>query len=114
MRLGARHFQLECVARNFVGAEADVRGRVIGPGPIDPTAPATLATTLWTNDDSITPVELLHHDAGTYLCNYAYFRALQRFPHKQIGFCHVCPEEVMPIGRQLEKLKQLATRIARP
>jgi pyrrolidone-carboxylate peptidase len=102
-------FRLECVARNIIGADPDVRLQIRGPGPIDPSAPPTLNTTLWAS--ARVPAELIHHDAGCYLCNYAYFRALTRFPQKQVGFCHVPPMEVMAIDNQRDLLRQLIDQI---
>jgi pyroglutamyl-peptidase len=99
---------LERVARNRVGALADVRGVVRGPGEIDAGMGEALRGTLW---DSVQPGESdgwgWSDDAGDYLCNYFYWRALRRFPGKPIGFFHVPPVECMPIGRQVEVAEML-------
>ncbi|ARU39666.1 hypothetical protein CCB80_00310 [Armatimonadetes bacterium Uphvl-Ar1] len=43
----AERMHLECVARNWCGMEADVRGEVRGPGMIDPALPGHLHGTLF-------------------------------------------------------------------
>jgi pyroglutamyl-peptidase len=106
----ATAMQLECFARNFVGEMPDVRGKVLGPSFIEHGGPSSIHTTLW---DPITPppVPLGVHasdDAGSYLCNYAYYRALRRLaPEKHVGFLHVPPIEVLPIEQQHEVLARL-------
>jgi hypothetical protein len=46
-------------------------------------------------------------NAGCYLCNYVYYRALRRFPGKRVGFVHVPPLEVVPLDAQRERLMRL-------
>ena len=46
-------------------------------------------------------------NAGCYLCNYVYYRALRRFPTKRVGFVHVPPLEVLPLDVQREWLARL-------
>ncbi len=107
----ATGMQLELSAKNVVGDLADVRGKVLGPNFIEHGGPPNLHTTLW---DPLTPppaVPLDLHasdDAGTYVCNYAYYRALRRLaPEKHVGFLHLPPIEVMPIERQQKILAEL-------
>jgi pyrrolidone-carboxylate peptidase len=99
--------QLECAARNYVGEAPDVRGVVRGPGAIDPAGPELREGTLWNRSSAPPPDSILHHDAGSYLCNYAYYLALARFPGTHIGFLHVPPVHVMPIERQQQLLARL-------
>lgn len=109
----SQRMRFELTARNCVGATPDVRGVILGPGPIDPAAPpqfslspsqAMLANEHWESS----------FDAGEYLCNYIYFRANQRFPAKRLHFIHVPPFEAIPpdiqlaeLGRMLASLEQL-------
>jgi pyrrolidone-carboxylate peptidase len=100
----------ELFARNYIGKESDVSGRV-RRGPIDEQSPLLLEGTLW-------PVPMLadlavRHpcraslDAGSYLCNYAYYRALQKFPGKKVGFLHVPSVDAVPLERQQAVLQEI-------
>src|SRR5688572_6113568 len=96
----------EQVARNHVGDTPDVRGVVRGPAPIEPGAPGLLRTTLFG------PLAFDAHlsvsdDAGCYLCNYIYYRALRRFPGRRVGFVHVPPLETFPFDAQQACLARL-------
>jgi pyrrolidone-carboxylate peptidase len=105
---------LERIARNHIGANLDVRGVARGPGPIEPAAPETLATTLFdataTGAMSSSAVSS-STDAGCYLCNYLYYRALRRLPGKRVGFVHVPPLDVLPFEDQRRVLAGLIDRI---
>jgi pyroglutamyl-peptidase len=94
---------LERVARNLIGPSPDVRGEA-RPGPIDPAGAAQMRTTLF---DSPVPDTQFSDDAGSYLCNYAYYRALCRLPGKQVGFVHVPPVEAVPLEEQRRRLLRL-------
>jgi pyroglutamyl-peptidase len=94
---------LERRARNEIGALPDARGEIRGPGPIAPDGPAEVMTTLF--HPSVAPS--FSDDAGCYLCNYAYYRALRRLPEKRVGFVHVPPVEVMPLDAQRQVLVEL-------
>jgi pyrrolidone-carboxylate peptidase len=104
---GADSFRVETVARNEIGPAPDVEGEQWGPGPIDPRLPRQLAATLW-------PVELLAEDprwapsvdAGNYLCNYVFFRALARFPDKPVGFLHVPSYETLSAEEQRRRFAE--------
>jgi pyrrolidone-carboxylate peptidase len=50
-------------------------------------------------------------DAGCYLCNYLYYRALRRLPGKRVGFVHVPPLDVLPFEDQRRVLAGLIDRI---
>jgi pyroglutamyl-peptidase len=104
----------ERVARNVVGDRPDVRGVVRGPGPIDADGPALLAGTLWTSQAFgwETDVRRPSEDAGDYLCNYVYWRALRRFgAGKRVGFLHVPPVEQMVLERQAEALLEILVEL---
>jgi len=109
----ATTMRIERVARNIVDASPDVRQFTRGPGPIDPSGPATLHGTLWTPSvcDRPSDVRCVSDDAGCYLCNYLYYRALQLFPDKRVGFLHVVPEDQWSIDRQLEAFADVIAEI---
>ncbi|HZN67403.1 MAG TPA: hypothetical protein VFB66_19095 [Tepidisphaeraceae bacterium] len=104
VRGGGTRIEVERVARNHVGASPDVRGQVIGPAPIEPAGPDALYGTLFP-DDLHWPAS---HDAGCYLCNYVYYRALRRLPPTiRVGFGHVPPLNVVPLHEQQRDLSRL-------
>jgi pyrrolidone-carboxylate peptidase len=100
-------FYLERVAHNEIGSTPDVRGVVRGPAAIEPGGPATLATTLFDHPTPDLPSHAHSDDAGCYLCNYLYYRALLRFPDRRVGFVHVPPLEVLPLDAQHDQLARL-------
>lgn len=102
----AARLRIEWVAQNRVGTHPDVRGEVYGPSPIDPRRPPNLAATLWPHEPFGKPCELWEPsvDAGTYLCNYAFFRALEALPDTRTGFLHVPPTDALPLDAQLAAL----------
>ncbi len=102
--------RLERFGRNQIGGFPDVTG-VVQTGPIDQDAPSKLRSTLWETGHLVRPGTRFSTDAGTYLCNYALFRALQRFPNNRVGFLHVPTFESMQESRQLELLHELLMRI---
>ena len=106
--------RLECVARNHLRGEPDVRG-IVRAGAIDPAAPDRLCATLWqANDPMPHPDCSFSDDAGGYLCNYLLFRAVQVCSNstaKRVGFIHVPPVDVMPIMRQRAILMNLLERL---
>ncbi|MFM9872505.1 MAG: hypothetical protein ACKVQS_03450 [Fimbriimonadaceae bacterium] len=107
----AERMHLETVGRNFVGAGADVRGVVAGPGVIDPSLPPALSGTLF-DADCEGEKACLTIDAGGYLCNYLYFLGLARFPGKRIGFLHVPRIEVMGLEDQLVEVRRILRELS--
>lgn len=107
----AERMCLETTARNWCGKTPDVRGAVHGPAPIDPAGPPQLAATLW-------PTTLLHEDdtqqptvdAGDYLCNYLFYRAVQLSPAPR-AFLHVPTAERMPLDQQADRLAQIVAAL---
>jgi len=88
----ADRIRFETVAHNRMGSLADVRGVVGGPGPIDPAGFPMLAGSLWSPQLlEETPISEPSVDAGGYLCNYLYYRALASLPMTRVGFLHVPP-----------------------
>lgn len=110
-RLASR-MRLETTARNKIGLDADVRGIVLGPGPIDPVGPATttIASTMNSpQNDYWEPSD----NAGEYLCNYVYYRALQKFRDKRVCFVHVPPFTEIPAPVQQAELESFLTALER-
>lgn len=106
---GAERMRLESVAHNRIGKHADVEGVVAGPGPIDPRAPFQLHGGLWEPGCELAEADPIGvtTDAGDYLCNYLYFRAIQAFPERRIGFLHVPTFETLPEATQSEVLSRV-------
>ena len=105
------HVCIELFARNWRGSAPDVSG-VATSGPIDEGQPLLVSGSLV--PDELLSTLLVQHselraslDAGSYLCNYTYFRALQRFGGKRIGFIHVAPFERIAEPRQVDILKAI-------
>ena len=105
----ATKLKLEMLAHNWIGPSKDVRGHA----PIGKIQDGSriLAGTLW-NSLSLEnvlrsePIEKSFH-AGSYLCNYVYYRALSLFPDKRVGFLHVPSEGTIPLKDQEKALKKL-------
>ena len=98
--------RLERTARNHVGDTPDVRGVVRGPAPVESLGPDTLPSTLFATVPHAGPFAA-SEDAGCYLCNYIYYRALRRLAHQRVGFVHVPPTEVLPLEVQRQQLATL-------
>jgi pyrrolidone-carboxylate peptidase len=98
--------QIERIARNLNGDSPDVHGEVRS-GTIDPDGPPTLAATLF--DGFAASPESFSDDAGCYLCNYLFYRALRRLRPRgvRVGFVHVPPLAVMPLEAQQRDLARL-------
>jgi pyroglutamyl-peptidase len=106
--------RVEYFGRNSIGQRTDVTGCATC-GPIDPAGPMQLAGTLWTSPTFAieTAMRRPSHDAGDYLCNYIYYRALRRFDGagKRIGFLHIPPLEKMALEQQLAEVQALLHEI---
>jgi len=100
----------ELVARNNVGTTPDITGRIAGPGPIDSRLPAQVHGPLWSG--------VLEGDfefstnAGSYLCNYLYFRALVTYPERSLGFLHIPTTENLPLDYQRAGLQEIIERLS--
>lgn len=103
----AGEIRLERTARNKVGPLPDVRGQARPPGEIEPGAPAEIAGTLFNPHFAASGMSF-SDDAGDYLCNYIYYRALRRLPQStRVGFVHVPPLEAVPLDIQHRTLTGL-------
>jgi len=105
----AEKIRIETVGRNAIGPRPDVRGQGRLNLPITVDGPDTLAATAWLHPDlaSESDTWVVTDDAGTYLCNYVLYRALEAFPDKYIGFLHLPPANVMPVKEQVAALQQI-------
>ena len=106
LRARGTTIDVEIVARNWVGEVPDVRGAARGPAPIEVGAPDTMKSTLFDGAPSAAPLSP-SDDAGCYLCNYIYYRALRLLPAKRVGFVHVPPTTVTPLDAQRLALARL-------
>jgi pyroglutamyl-peptidase len=105
---GRTHLSAELFARNTYGVRPDIRGneRI---GPIQQDQPLLLGTTLF-GEEALSEILVndphvrLSLDAGSYLCNFTYFKALVAFPSKQVGFLHVPSFEKIPFQDQLNSV----------
>jgi pyroglutamyl-peptidase len=94
----------ELFGRNQIGHAKDVRG-ADRFGPIEQGAPLLLTGTLW-SPEVLGPIVdepniSVSMNAGSYLCNYVYYRALRALPSKRIGFLHVPDAEALPLTEQI-------------
>lgn len=101
--------RIETLGRNAIGPRPDVRGQGRLNLPINVDGPDTIAATAW-----IAPEQqaesldwIVTDDAGSYLCNYVLYRALEAFPDKHIGFLHLPPANVMPVKQQVEAVQRI-------
>ncbi len=106
----AQTLLLEGVGRNQASPSSDVRGDVWGPGPLDPSAPALLATTLWQGRAPDPGGWEWSVDAGGYLCNALLFQMLLHQPNLPSGFIHVPSFDT--VRRDLQK--ETLIRIVQP
>ena len=105
---GSDRVRLERVARNRVGRTPDVQGVVRGPGPIDPGHPAdALPGTLLPTTADLPPCCERSDDAGDYLCNFVYWRALADLPATRSVFVHVVPADRLPEDEQVRAVLDL-------
>jgi len=112
----APKFRVELRAQNGIANIPDVLGEVHGPGPINPSGPHQLGTTLWHAPEWYVETDLREPsvDAGEYLCNYLYYRGLEAFPNHRIGFLHVPGMEFVSIDSQASELNRIVNIIRAP
>jgi len=96
----------ELVGRNLNGSTPDVSG-LARPGIILPGRPEKLLSTLWNSQTPLPPGMKFSDDAGSYLCNYALYRALALEKWAKVGFLHVPNFEVIPEKEQLFAIRKL-------
>ena len=112
---GRKHVCPELFARNQIGHTKDVHGQDRF-GPIEEGAPLLLEGGLWTPEilsfaiDE--PTIRTSYDAGTYLCNYIYYRALRRFPDRRVGFLHVPDVDAIPLEETIRIARLLVEKVA--
>jgi len=100
----------ELFAWNIIGPNPDVDG-IARPGLIDSDGPDRLPASLWTADQvadwDATGVTSFSLHPGTYLCNYIFYRALQRLPSVRVGFLHVPGDDHMDRETQLARVQTI-------
>jgi pyroglutamyl-peptidase len=100
----AETLRVERVARNRIaGARPDNAGIIPSAVAVD-GGPLALSGTfaaplVYDRVRAVGVPVRLSHDAGTYLCNYAYYRALHwnRDRGGAVGFVHVPPAEIVAV-----------------
>ena len=111
---GRQRMTPEFFARNAVGSVLDVAGESRF-GLIDPGFPLLLNSTLWTAtivaDWTVELPVRASFDAGSYVCNYMYFRALEQLPDKAVGFLHVPATDQVCIDEQEKTLAMMIDRM---
>ena len=91
LKAKGRKMLLETRARNKIGRTSDVRNHIPETEIIDPNDRRIKPSTLWTENHKAHEKIGTSQNAGAYLCNYIFYRALTKFPDKQVGFLHVPP-----------------------
>ena len=108
---------VESTARNQRGARPDVQGRGGElAGPIEAEGPARLATTLPESlAAAVGPLPCTpSDDAGDYLCNFVFYRALRSLTEVPLrGFVHVPRlwSPATPDGRSLSQIQASMTSV---
>jgi len=107
---------IESTARNDRSARPDVRGQAGPAGPIEAEGPARLASTLPASlAASLGPLPCIpSDDAGDYLCNYVFYRALRSLPDVPLrGFVHVPRlwSPATPDGRSWSQIQASMTHL---
>ena len=104
----------ELFARNHHAPVPDVTGE-IRTLEIEPGAPLLLTSSLW-HPERLSQAYPGHPtrtscDAGGYLCNYIAFRALRRFPEKEVGFLHIPTFETVSQSEQIGALHAILAAV---
>jgi pyroglutamyl-peptidase len=113
----ASRMRLETVGKNLIGDAPDVTGRCLAGAAIAVGGPERLGSTLWydvLNDAGFMSESLClesNDDAGSYLCNFALYSALHRFPDKKVGFLHIPSFDRLSLVCQAEGLDGLLRRL---
>lgn len=101
---------LERRARNYVSGKPDVFGIKRGPGPISSRGAEYLEGRLfegWEESDAWR----FSDDAGDFLCNYLYYRVMERNPHIPAGFVHVRPLSSVSLSTQFNALSDIVQSV---
>jgi pyroglutamyl-peptidase len=131
------HVRIETQARNVLSALPDASGRIPASSAIQPGAPATQP--VCADSDALLRAARrgriavrLSHDAGGYLCNYLYWRALDKAARPDgpalVAFIHIPDTRRKPLRRGQRRrvtrgdllgsataiLKSLVSPMARP
>lgn len=79
--------EIERLAHNRCVVREDVDGCLPPADAVAPAGPAVLETTL-----PLLPDVGVSEDAGSYLCNYVFYRARHELPVPRCGFVHLPPD----------------------
>lgn len=103
---------VELKAHNYCGANLDILG-VSCEGKISESQPEFLSTALSFNflNKQKNGMVIKSDDAGDYLCNFIYFKSLERQSLRKVLFYHLAPEQVIATGEQEELLSWLLQKI---
>lgn len=105
------HLCAELFARNTYCDTADVDG-CEREGSIIDHAPLLVNSTLF-GAEALSevlvsnPLARLSLNAGAYVCNFSYYRALALFPDKQVGLLHIPTFETVSLETQLAIVNEL-------
>lgn len=101
---------IEKTARNRVDGKPDVFSCTMKPGKIQERAPSMIKSNLfkgWRRNEHWD----ISNNAGTYLCNYLYYRMLLSLPKLKVGFVHVPPFNVLSENDQIITLRKIITKL---
>lgn len=101
-----RQLLLERRARNYVSGKQDVFGVKFGPGPISSKGAEYLEGSLFEGWEE-SEAWRLSDDAGDFLCNYLYYRVIERNPQIPAGFVHVRPISSVSLSTQFNALSDI-------
>lgn len=109
----AEEIHIERTAKNLTCNLPDVDGVELPKTQLSMTHPGALSNPLATQVAfSCSASYFLSDDAGSYLCNYIYFRAQSQLEHIPCLFVHVPPIERMPYKDQLESLQDVYSSLS--
>ncbi|MCH8275379.1 MAG: hypothetical protein IH851_11375 [Armatimonadetes bacterium] len=107
----ADRFLAERVARNQVGERPDVHNVLLAPGPIDPNRPLRVHGALFETWRHRTQAWKPSANAGNYLCNYLYYRAVTGLTGVRCGLLHVPSFETVDHATQRKWLHRVLKRL---
>jgi pyrrolidone-carboxylate peptidase len=106
----ADRMHLEVLGRNEVGSTPDVLGHVPELRVAREENVYARTSTLWRpllERRDLGPNIGMSESAGGYLCNFALYEALRRFPDKQVGFLHVPSPDALSLETMEVELHRL-------
>jgi pyroglutamyl-peptidase len=112
----AKTLRLELQAHNWTSRMPDAAGERHASRRIQPGAPERVRSTLWTpvilrRILEVCPEVAKSRNAGSYLCNFASYRAGTACPIHRVGFLHVPLFTTVAAERQQEVLQSILSVI---